>query len=145
VAWTSHVVSDVIGGPAFVAFDGQRFVAVGHVVQAPGSNKTDPAWWSADGINWQSAQMDRPAGQWSNGLNLVLSTGIGFVAIGDLNGDVWVSSDGKTWTPYAVLPVGQQWSPLSAAADGQLIVVGDHLPDERAGVRLGSISELVRP
>lgn len=95
--WTSHPVKfrERIW---HLAFANGVWVAGG----AGAAGRSDTAlYWSADGVNWQPAKIERPKGaedevDMSRGLNSLVGGARGFLALPELGSGLF-SADGKTW------------------------------------------------
>lgn len=137
--WMARVVATDVVGPRWLALDGDDYVAVG--TSEEGDDFVPAAWHSRNGTTWLRGLLDPLQGRTPNGLDLVLSTEIGFVAFGSSYGDAWVSVDGVEWRPYAIRPTTADWQPFSAANLGDVVVLGG---SGQPVVWVGRLSDLAR-
>lgn len=111
-----------------VARGAQGFVAVGGGGSPEGLGGA-LAWYSTDGVRWELTH-DRHAERSGSGLQDVVATADGFVAVGgDPTGPaVWSSRDGRSWSAVddASVPAGPTHDALIglAAHDGGLLAIG---------------------
>jgi len=112
LVWT-RVENSALGGDGYqsmnaVAYDGDRFVAVGG--ESSGSSERAAVWTSQDGEEWTRIEdVSVPGDPELVGMNSVIAGGPGFVAVGtiwnwtgveDQSAEpvVWTSQDGEEWT-----------------------------------------------
>jgi len=112
LVWT-RVENSALGGDGYqsmnaVAYDGDRFVAVGG--ESSGSSERAAVWTSQDGEEWTRIEdVSVPGDPELAGMNSVIAGGPGFVAVGtiwnwtgveDQSAEpvVWTSQDGEEWT-----------------------------------------------
>lgn len=125
--WEVNEATPAAGGPRFMAFDGVRFAGVG---SAPGTGTVHgsvaAAWFSESGQTWQQGFLDPRVDPMSESLRAVTaSLEGGFVAVGSTNGDIWTSTDGKTWHASVYLGAGETWNPYAVAVlHGEYVVAG---------------------
>ena len=105
---------------------------------ADGESTRARAWWSADGIMWSKATVEKGKG----GQLFSVATSIdGFLATGPSGGDscrggIWASNDGHAWRCIASGPVFAGFGPYAAAASNLVeVAVGltDRGWDENSG------------
>ena len=122
-----------------VAATGGGFVAVGRDTDPAGSNFDAAVWRSDDGLTWERVALpaDGFSGPESQGMNDVVSTGTGLVAVGrdGLDAAVWRSGDGVTWERVRsdVLqgPGAQEMIAVVAGGPGLVVVGYDDVGGER--------------
>jgi hypothetical protein len=122
-----------------VAATGGGFVAVGRDTDPAGGNFDAAVWRSADGSTWERVALpaDGFSGPESQGMNDVVSTGTGLVAVGrdGLDAAVWRSGDGITWERVSsdVLqgPGAQEMIAVVAGGPGLVVVGYDDVGGDR--------------
>ena len=112
LVWT-RVENSALGGDGYqsmnaVAYDGDRFVAVGG--ESSGSSERAAVWTSQDGEEWTRIEdVSVPGDAELAGMNSVIAGGPGLIAVGwDFNRErfegnavVWTSVDGTSWEHVA--------------------------------------------
>jgi hypothetical protein len=117
--WNSDTVPAGTGTLTGVAYGGGTYVAVDI-----SNNTSGSILYSSDGVNWTTATSFSDCNLASLPILTSVAYGDGQFVAGDANGDVWVSSDGKSWTARTPYMRGSGYLNAMAYGNGGFLAAG---------------------